>query len=120
MFKMLVTKVAKDLWDNAGKAEPEPSQAQAEPVAQAAQATADSTPGGLETDIEFPYYPGEGTSCGDSCRCRWDVQVRWSPSDNSNASFATWVTAGDGEVCPDCQERARAWQDVMVRVEPTA
>src|SRR5688572_1652632 len=117
MFKTLVTKVAKDLWDNAGKPAAEtPAQQEAaapasavteQPVTQANVAAeqpvaqAEAVHRRPETDIEFPYYPGEGTECGATCRCRWDVQVRWRPADNSNATFASWVTAGDGNVCPD-------------------
>jgi hypothetical protein len=119
MFKGLVTKLAKDAWDNAGKHEP---QAAARPSSQTQpQQAASPEPeasASVETDIVFPYYPGEGTSCGEECRCRWNVQVRWSDEHNSNATFATWVTAGDGDVCEDCQQRAREWQDEMVRLEP--
>ena len=112
-----VTKLAKEASDNAGKPAPETvSQRSSQSAPPTVTPTEDVAPGVVETDIEFPYYPGEGTSCGASCRCRWDVQVRWSPAHKSNATFATWVTAGDSEVCLDCQQRAVEWQDEMVRL----
>jgi hypothetical protein len=119
MFKGIVTKIARDMWENAGKPAPEPaqrSQAPAPVVQQASDVEPENPP--FVTDIQFPYYPGEGTACGASCRCRWHVEVRWSAEFGSNATFATWQTAGDDSVCPDCQRRAAEWQDVMVRVEP--
>lgn len=118
MFKTLVTKLAKEAWDNAGKPAPQPRvsrQAAPEPVPEAAAEA--STPSVVETDIQFPYYPGEGTSCGESCRCRWQVEVRWSDEHSSMATFATWKTADDDNVCPDCRQRAREWHDEMVRLE---
>jgi hypothetical protein len=120
MFKGIVTKIAKEMWDNAGKPAPEPtrhSQAQGSAAPQASDVEPEHQP--VETDIEFPYYPGEGTTCGAACRCRWHVEVRWCDEYGSNATFATWKTAGDDTVCPDCQKRAEQWQDVMVRIEPT-
>ena len=118
MFKTLVTKLAKEAWDNAGKPAPETvSQRSSQSAPPTVTPTEDVAPGVVETDIEFPYYPGEGTSCGASCRCRWKVEVRWSASHHSNATFATWVAAGDESVCPECRERAATWQDVMVRLE---
>jgi hypothetical protein len=119
MFKGIVTKLAKEAWDNAGKPAPQPKPqpaAQPEHVEQVVEAAAEPD---VETDIEFPYYPGEGTACGAECRCRWRVEVRWSDEYQSRATFATWQTAGDGTVCPDCQRRAEEWQDVMVRLEPS-
>lgn len=119
MFKTLVTKLAKEAWDNAGKPAPAPA---ARPITQSAAPTGASEvaePETVETDIEFPYYPGEGTSCGSGCRCRWQVEVRWSDEHKSRATFATWRTADDGDVCPDCQQRAQEWHDVMVRLEPS-
>lgn len=120
MFKTLVTKLAKEAWDNAGK--PAPTAA-AQPVTQPASTTnapsEPAEPKTVETDIEFPYYPGDGTSCGTACRCRWQIEVRWSDEHNSRATFASWQTAEDGDVCPDCQQRAQDWQDVMVRLEPS-
>lgn len=122
MFKGIVTKIAKDVWDNAGKPAPEPSRPpKAEQrVAEGRETVEDAAPvpAALDTDIEFPYYPGEGTACGESCRCRWIVDVRWSPEHRSKATFATWQTADDADVCDDCRRRAGEWQDVMVRLEP--
>jgi hypothetical protein len=120
MFKTLVTKLAKDAWDNAGKADPKPAPQPNLPAAHAPEPAQPEVmePHSVETDIEFPYYPGEGTTCGTNCRCRWQVEVRWSDEQHSKATFATWKTAGDGDVCPECQERADAWQDVMIRLEP--
>jgi hypothetical protein len=46
--------------------------------------------------------------------------VRWSPEHNSNASFVTWLTAGDKDVCPDCARRGQEWQDVFIRPEVSA
>lgn len=120
MFKTLVTKLAKEAWDNAGKPAPAPEPGRVQAAAAAPREPIDAAePETVETDIEFPYYPGEGTSCGAACRCRWHVDVRWSDEHNSRATFATWQTAGDGNVCPDCQQRALEWQDVMVRLEPS-
>jgi hypothetical protein len=118
MFKGIVTKLAKEAWDNAGKPAPQPTPQPApepEPVEHIAETVAEPY---VETDIEFPYYPGDGTACGAECRCRWQVEVRWSDEYQSRATFATWRTSGDGAVCPDCQRRADEWQDVMVRLEP--
>jgi hypothetical protein len=119
MFKGIVTKLAKEAWDNAARPAPEPRpQPAAQPghVEHLAEAVAEPE---VETDIEFPYYPGDGTACDAECRCRWQVEVRWSDEFQSRATFATWRTAGDGDVCPDCQRRAEEWQDVMVRLEPS-
>ena len=119
MFKGIVTKIAKDMWENAGKPETKP--APQPPVqAQASPPAIDTRPETqqFETDIQFPYYPGDGSACGVSCRCRWHIEVRWSDEYRSNATFATWQTAGDTSVCLDCQRRAEEWQDVMVRLEP--
>ena len=120
MFKGIVTKIARDMWESAGK--PETGSAAQTPVqAQAAPPVSDREPEiqQIETDIQFPYYPGEGTACGASCRCRWHIDVRWSDEHRSNATFATWQTAGDNGVCPDCQRRADEWHDVLVRLEPS-
>ena len=121
MFKGIVAKIAKDVWDNAGKPAPQPAPApKPAPQAEAVQDAEEANPASTvpDTDIEFPYYPGEGTACGESCRCRWVVDVRWSPEFGSNATFATWKTAADSGVCDDCRQRAEEWQDVMVRLEP--
>lgn len=120
MFKGIVTRIAKDMWENAGKPAPEAdprSQAQLPAASPVSESEPESLP--FETDIQFPYYPGEGTACGASCRCRWHGEVRWSDEFRSNATFATWQTAGDDSVCPDCRARADEWHDVMVRLEPS-
>jgi hypothetical protein len=120
MFKTLVTRLAKEAWDNASKPAPEPKPAAAvAPVPKEPEPETDAGPAHVETDIQFPYYPGEGTACGSNCRCRWDVQVRWSAEHHSQATFATWVTADDESVCPDCRQRAHDWHAVMVRLEPS-
>ena len=88
MFKGIVTKLAKEAWDNAAKPAPQPkpqAASQSEHVEQVAEAIAEPE---VATDIEFPYYPGEGTACGAECRCRWQVQVRWSDEYQSRATFA--------------------------------
>ena len=118
MFKTLVTRLAKEAWDNAGKPEPQPAAPKPAPAGGHSAAQETDQPEQVETDIQFPYYPGEGTSCGAECRCRWQIEVRWSDEYNSKATFATWKTVDDANVCPDCQQRAQEWQDVMVRLEP--
>jgi hypothetical protein len=118
MFKGIVTRLAKEAWDNAGKPDPQPKAQPAPQPVHAENVAEEIAEPEFETDIEFPYYPGEGTACGAECRCRWQVRVRWSDEYQSHATFATWQTASDGDVCPDCQRRAQEWQDVMVRLEP--
>src|SRR5687767_8132519 len=119
MFKGLVAKLAKDVWDSAGTHDAQPAaKAPVQPRAGQPVQSEPETPASVETDIIFPYYPGEGTACGSECRCRWQIEVRWSDAHNSKATFATWATAGDDDVCADCQQRAQEWKDVMVRLEP--
>ena len=118
MFKGLMVKAAKSVWENtAPSAEPvaAPPSAHAEATHTEPAAAPELTVADL--GIELPYEPGEGTSCGDSCRCRWRVDDRWSPEHNSSASFVTWVTAGDKDVCPDCAKRGQEWEDVFIRPE---
>jgi hypothetical protein len=118
MFKGLMVKAAKSVWENtAPRVEPAmtPDSAPSEAVVEGPGAEPELTVADL--GIELPYEPGEGTSCGDKCRCRWQVAVRWSPEHDSNASFVTWVTASDKEVCPDCARRGLEWQDVFIRPE---
>jgi hypothetical protein len=119
MFKGLMVKAAKSVWENTtpttGPAEPAPAavhQVPSPPEPEVAPALTVADLG-----IQLPYEPGEGTECGADCRCTWKVDVRWSPEHNSNASFVTWVTAGDKDVCPDCAARAQEWQDVFIRPE---
>lgn len=118
MFKGLMVKAAKSVWENtAPSAEPDeaPAQARVETAREESIAQPELTVADL--GIDLPYEPGVGTACGDGCRCRWRVEVRWSPEHNSNASFVTWVTASDKDVCPDCALRAQEWQDVFIRPE---
>lgn len=68
-----------------------------------------------EWDIDLPFYPGEGTACGDQCRCSWRIEKRWSADNGCQAIFATWVFAQSPDVCDDCVERSQQWQDVFVR-----
>ncbi len=119
MFKGLMVKAAKSVWENtAPAAEPdEPSVAvRAEPPAAEAPVLEPALTV-ADLGIELPYEPGDGTACGDGCRCQWRVEVRWSPEHNSNASFVTWVTASDKDVCPDCAQRGQDWHDVFIRPE---
>jgi hypothetical protein len=121
MFKGLMVKAAKSMWENTAPS-PTEEAAPAGPGArqQDAPPAAPSPPPEItvaDLGIELPYEPGEGTSCGAACRCRWRVDVRWSPEHQSNASFVTWVTASDKDVCPDCAQRGHEWQDVFIRPE---
>ena len=121
MFKGLMVKAAKSVWENTAPTA-EPVEATAPARLESAAETLSPEPELTLADlgIELPYEPGEGTSCGDDCRCRWQIAVRWSPEHNSNASFVTWLTAGDKDVCPDCARRGQEWQDVFIRPEVTA
>src|SRR5687767_232013 len=108
MFKGLMVKAAKSVWENTSPAvdqdKPAPA-ARAEPPAETADPDPELTVADL--GIDLPYEPGEGTECGDSCRCRWRVDVRWSPEHSCNASYVTWITASDKDVCPDCAQRGQ-------------
>ena len=119
MFKGLMVKAAKSVWENTAPtnapAEPAPAPAPSSPPPPEAEVAPELTAADL--GIHLPYEPGEGTACGAECRCRWQVEIRWSPEHNSNASFVTWVTASDKDVCPDCAQRAQDWQDVFIRPE---
>ena len=118
MFKGLMVKAAKSVWESTAPAaeggEPAPA-ARAEPVVEAPAPEPELTVADL--GIDLPYDPGEGTACGDGCRCRWRVDVRWSPEHDCNASFVTWVTASDKDVCLECAQRGQEWQDVFIRPE---
>ena len=118
MFKTIVTQLAKSVWDNAGTA-PAPAQAGAEHVSNdsgTSSQPADQVD--LEAlGIELPYHPKVGTACGDACRCSWDITIRWSDEHQCNATFATWQTANDESVCPDCDRRRQEWQNELVRLE---
>jgi hypothetical protein len=66
-------------------------------------------------DIQLPFYPGEGTSCGDACRCTWLVERHWSQENGCNAIFATWIATAEDAACPECQQRASEWNAVFIR-----
>lgn len=55
---------------------------------------------GTSSGIDLPVYPADlETSCGLYCRCYWSIEEfddHWE---------ATWVTAGDDRVCPECEGR---------------
>ena len=108
MLKMFVTKAVKAAWDNASSAPAEETtttesshQVVEEEELVEVAVTAESL------GIELPYYPGEGTACGSDCRCSWQIEVRWSSKHGANATFATWVTSDDSDVCLDCEQRLR-------------
>ena len=118
MFKTIVSQLAKNVWDSAASA----------PVTQPASGQAPVVPTGVPDEqdngvdpealgIELPYYPKVDTACGDACRCRWHVDLKWSDEHQCNATFVTWKTADDDEVCADCLRRRNEWQDVLVRLE---
>jgi hypothetical protein len=114
MLKMFVTRAAKAAWESAGTV-PETTydlENVGEVVADEEIVEVRITPQDL--GIELPYYPGEGTQCGAECRCSWEIDVHDSPQHGGMGIFATWLTTEDGEPCPDCQERAQAWQNEFI------
>lgn len=118
MLKMFVTRAAKAAWESAGTV-PETTYDQVDVgdvVENEEIVEVRITPEDL--GIDLPYYPGQGTACGAECRCSWEIDVRESPKHGGMAIFATWLTADDGDVCADCQERARVWQDEFICLKP--
>ena len=66
----------------------------------------------------LPFFPGDGlTPCGESCRCRWQITTRWSDAHRAWATYATWQTAGDDQVCADCEARAAQGQAILIGIE---
>jgi hypothetical protein len=118
MLKMFVTRAAKAAWDMAGTVPDETYDEDdvGEVIADDEIVEVQLTP--QELGIELPYYPGEGTQCGSACRCSWEIDVRYSREHGGTGIFATWLTADDGDVCPDCQERAKIWQGEFICLKP--
>jgi len=118
MFKGLMAKAAKSVWDSTAPGSAPPETEATHDAPQSPEETAEPEITAADLGIQLPYEPGEGTSCAAACRCRWQVEIRWSPEHASNASFVTWVTASDTDVCPDCKQRGLDWHDVFIRPEP--
>jgi hypothetical protein len=58
----------------------------------------------LDWGIELPFYPADGgTECMGNCRCEWHI------TDTDEQIEATWVTAGDGNVCQGCEARGKEY-----------
>ena len=117
MLKMFVSKAVKAAWENAGTAAPTDQAAEDahydHPTNFETEATEEVAISPSDLGIDLPYYPGQGTSCGSSCRCSWEIDIRYSVEHGGNAIFATWRTKGD-DACPDCQERAAIWNDEFI------
>lgn len=60
--------------------------------------------GAAADGLDLPGYPADGdTSCLLNCRCFWSIE------EFEDRYEATWVTVGDGVVCPECEQRGDAW-----------
>jgi len=68
-----------------------------------------------ERGIELPYYPADGSSeCKSNDRCAWIIETRWDDELGRDATFATWQTEHDENVCDTCRQRGAEWQNRMI------
>lgn len=65
--------------------------------------------GAFGGSFTFPVYPGDGeTSCYGNCRCYWVIDTY------PDRYEMTWVTEGDGRVCPECAQRGVDYAPLVV------
>lgn len=87
------------IWDHQqGRMTPAQFEARAEAHAGAAVQAFEK--GQAETaGLSLPVYPADGsTSCHWRCRCYWEIE------ETDTTYEATWVTVGDENVCPECEQ----------------
>lgn len=60
---------------------------------------------------DLPFYPAQGTDCGNNCGCSW----KWKVVNIENGDYDVFWTLADLEHCETCNERARVCNPLQIR-----